>query len=105
MSEQIEIEYLLTVNTERAETNLLKLESGVMRLGNQISRITGSPDIQNFIQISNSAIYAARSIQTAIRATSLALAGAGPVGWLIMGTSLIGAGLATVDFMTQSQMG
>jgi hypothetical protein len=104
MNEQVEIEYLLTVNTEQAETNIVKLESGLIRLGSQIRRISGNEQLDAFITKSNQAISAARSIQTAIRLTSLALASSGPVGWLLMGTAVIGAGLTTYDFLTQSQM-
>lgn len=102
--EQTQIEYLLTVNTQEAETSILKLESAVIRASNQIARLTGNQDIQSLVTMSNRAIYAARSIQQAIQATSIALAGAGPIGWLVMGTSILSAGFSTVDFMTQSQM-
>lgn len=105
MSEQIEVEYLLTVNVETSEINIRKLEGAFIRLGGQLKRLTGNEDLNSFFVLEQRSLMAARSIQTAITTTSAAIAGAGPVGWLVAGVSIVSAAFATTDLLTSSQMG
>lgn len=97
MSEQTEIQYSLTVNTDFAFSEIRKLEIVLIRCLNYAQQLTGDPNLQRGIQILEKAILTLRSFQQAARAAQLA---AGPIGWLYFGTTALAAGISFGNLMT-----
>ena len=92
MSEQAEIQYSLTVNTELTYNELRKLETVVMRVLNYVERLSGgNPSLQKLINTIQSTIVAIRSLQIALRSLEMA---SGPIGWAYAATGIIAAGLS-----------
>ena len=104
MSEQAEIEYLLTVNVEMAYSDLRRLESSLMRIMGYISQLSGDPNIDKMMQKAQRAISLIRQLQIAYRTLAAIEAGAitGPIGWLYAGTMLAGIGLSVAEEVRMS---
>jgi hypothetical protein len=87
----VEIQYLLTVNTEHAQRDIRRLETSLMRIMNAIERLTpNNTELSKLITIAQNTITIMVALQNTIRATQLAL---GPIGWLYAGTSMLATGL------------
>lgn len=92
MSNDVEINYLLTVSAEDAMTELRKVERLLFRTLSLFERMGLSPDVQQAINQLQRLIMTVRSVQVAI---NLMYAASGPVGW-----ALAAVGLGTAVFMT-----
>ncbi len=85
-SQNTEIQYSLTVNTEIAYRDVRKLEISLMRILGYIQRLApNDPNLDKLINTMQSAIMTMRSMQIALLAVQAA---AGPVGWLYAGTAI-----------------
>ncbi|MCJ7431099.1 hypothetical protein MUO83_07830 [Candidatus Bathyarchaeota archaeon] len=67
-----------------------QVEMSLIRIGNLVSRMSGSPDVDNFIRKVNTAIMTVRALQIAMHALEVA---SGPIGWLYAATTIIGFGV------------
>ncbi len=91
MSEQNEIQYSLTVNTELTYNEIRKLETVLIRVLSYVERLAGNADLTKLINIIQATITAVRSLQMALRALELA---SGPIGWAYAATGVVAAGFA-----------
>jgi len=92
----VEIEYVLTVNTELAYSEIRKLEITAMRVLGYLRRLTGNEDVDGAIMKIQQLITAIRAMQMAMRAMEFA---SGPIGWMFAATSIIGAAFAAGEFL------
>jgi hypothetical protein len=90
MSQQVEVDYLLTVNASPSYNEIRKLEMSLIRVMSLIRRFSGNEDINQLIDYIQKAITIARSLQIALRALQAA---SGPIGWLYAATTVIGTGV------------
>lgn len=89
MSQQVEVDYLLTVNTGPSYNEIRRLEMSLMRLMSLVKQFSGNEDINQLIDYIQKAIMIVRSLQIALRALQAA---SGPIGWLYAATTLLGTG-------------
>lgn len=91
-SENNEIQYSLSLNTDLTYSEVRKLETVLMRVLSYIERLTGdNPSLVKLINTIQSAITALRTLQSAIRAVEVA---SGPIGWAFAATSVVTAGFS-----------
>jgi hypothetical protein len=91
VSNNMEIQYVLTANTELAYSELRKLETVLIRITNYIERLTGSPELRKLLNFIQATITAVRSLQMALRALEVA---SGPIGWAYAATSVAATGFS-----------
>lgn len=92
MSQNNEIQYSFSINTELSTSQLRKLEVSLMRVLSYVERFTGgNPNLTKLISMMQATITTIRTLQAAIRALEIA---SGPIGWLYAGTSIVAAGFA-----------
>jgi hypothetical protein len=96
MSEQVEIQYNLTISTELATSEIRKLEIVLMRALGYLRRLTGDEQVDRAIFKIQQLITTIRAMQLAMRALELA---SGPIGWAFAAVSIAGAAFATGEFL------
>lgn len=96
MSEQNEVQYSLTINTEYARENLRKIEVIIIRVLGYIKRLTGSEQLDAAIDKFIKLITTVRTAQITLHAFEVA---AGPVGWAFAVTSAVGMAFTASDFV------
>ena len=93
MSEQTEIQFSLSVNTELTYTECKKLETVLMRILSYVERLAGNADLSRLINIIQSTIVAARTLQIALRSLEAATL-SNPIGLALTATNLIAVGFS-----------
>lgn len=110
MSEANQLDYLLTINTESAYTNLRRVEISLIRCLNFAEELTGDPNLKKGIQLFERAIMTLRMLQIALRTTralmaDLAVGVINPIGLLFGGTQLLATGMSIGDMIYSSTVG
>lgn len=100
MSEQVEINFLLTAEVGRLQTQLSRVEGSIVRIFSYIRQFGVGEDLNNVIRKMQQMITVARSLQLVLLGVRMAMS---PVGgwtaWLYTGTAVVGAGFAATDMM------
>lgn len=90
----------LTVNVKAdlsmTYSELRKLETGLIRVAEGLSRITGNERVDAALQKFQQMIMMVRILQMEFRLLQLS---AGPIGWFFFGTSLVSAGFSLSSMM------
>lgn len=94
-NEQVEVDYLLTVNAEMGYTELRKLEMSLIRILSLVKRFCGDENVAKAIGTIEKLIMMIRMAQIAIRALEIA---EGPIGWLYAITTAVGASISVATF-------
>lgn len=96
MSEDVEVQYSLTINTELTYSEIRKIEIMLVRVLGYIRRLTGNESLNQAIIWIQRAITTMRTLQMMVHAMEIA---SGPIGWAYAAVSAIGAAFAVNDMM------
>jgi hypothetical protein len=101
MSEQNQIEYSLTIDTEYATTTVRKLETTIIRCLGYAEQLTGDTDIGRGLSAAiNKGQEAIIVFRSATLAANAFKAAAGPVGWIYFGVTALATGISFGHMMT-----
>ena len=100
MSETIEVNYLLTVNTEFTYNELRKIETMLIRLSGYIQRMVGDENLDKLMAKIQQTITYVRSLQIALLALQAALVpGAGWIKAAWTGFAIANAAFTGYDML------
>ena len=100
MSESVEIEYLLTVNTEMTYSELRKIETMLIRLSGYVQRLAGNENLDKLMNKIQQTIHYIRALQIALIALQAAMVpGAGWIKVAWVGFAATNAAFAGYDML------
>jgi len=67
-----------------------QVEMSIIRIGNSLEKLTGSPQVQAAINQLNRVIWTIRALQMSLHALEVA---SGPFGWLYFGATALSTGM------------
>jgi hypothetical protein len=94
VSEAFVIDFLLQVDTERAEEDVGRLKTELMRVAAIVKRLTGDEDLARGIGLMQRTIATINAVRVAYLSLQAAM---GPIGWITAGLSIVTAGFAVSD--------
>lgn len=101
--ETAEVDYVLTVNSEQAASDLRRIETILMRVLSYIKRMSGgNENIEAFVNQLQRVIIVIRAVQIALRALEMA---SGPIGWAYAAVAAVGVALTVNDALYDSTRG
>jgi len=102
MSQQVEISYLLTVETERMQTELRQIESIAFRTLHILRRLGLPPEADALIAKCQQIIHMITMLRANIH---LLEAASGPVGWTLFAVSAIGTAVTVGNSLYDGSRG
>jgi hypothetical protein len=96
MSHDVEISYLLTLETEQMGSKLRQLETLGFRTLHMLEKLGLPPDAAEAVNEAQRLISTLRMLQLTMNQVEIA---AGPIGWLIAGVSVASTALSVGDLI------